>query len=515
MKSNRMRRALVSVSDKSNIEKFCRALADMDIAIISTGGTAAQLRDAGIGVYEVSDYTGFPEIMDGRVKTLHPKIHGGILARGAEDDAVMREHRIAPIDLVVVNLYPFEKTVATPDCDLSRAIENIDIGGPTLLRAAAKNHARVTVVVDPNDYDECINKLKNNKKDIGADLRFALAKKAFAHCAKYDTAIAAYLATKNDTAADSQFPAELNLQFTKKQDLRYGENPHQTAAFYTDAGGGIAAAKQLQGKELSFNNINDADAALECVHQFAAPACVIVKHMNPCGVAINADQSRAYQRAFATDPESAFGGIIAFNKELKKETATAIIKQQFAEVIIAPAVASAALKVIAEKPNIRVLVAEATASAEMDYKRVSGGLLVQSANTALLEDIKVVTAAKPNAAQLQDLKFAWTVAKFVKSNAIVYAREQATVGIGAGQMSRVNSARLATQKAQAANLETAGAVLASDAFFPFRDGLDNAATDGINAVIQPGGALRDDEVIAAANQHNIAMVFTAMRHFRH
>ena len=526
METNPVARALVSVSDKRGIVGFCRGLAELKIEILSTGGTARQLMENNINVTEVSDYTEFPEMMDGRLKTLHPKVHGGILGRRGVDEQVMAHHGIAPIDLVAVNLYPFEATVAAPDCKLEQAIESIDIGGPAMLRAAAKNHRDTTVVVDPDDYDAVLAQLRRKKRRIPATMRFDLAVKAFEHTAGYDGAIANYLGARidgRDATGPADFPRTLHLQFRKKQAMRYGENPHQHAAFYADRDAaavhaGIAAAQQVQGKELSFNNIADTDAALECVTQFAQNhACVIVKHANPCGVAVDAGQAGAYRRAFATDPESAFGGVIAFNQPLEEATARAIIEAQFAEVIIAPSLSAEAVDVVAAKPNIRLLKCggQGAAGARFDYRKVTGGLLVQHADSLLNHKLEVVTKRAPSEAQMDDLLFAWKVAKFVKSNAIVYAGQQATIGIGAGQMSRINSARIAAIKARHAGLRVDGAVMASDAFFPFRDGLDNAAEAGIRAVIQPGGSMRDDEVIAAANEHGMAMVFTGMRHFRH
>ena len=530
METNPVARALVSVSDKRGIVGFCRGLADLKIEILSTGGTARQLMENDINVTEVSDYTEFPEMMDGRVKTLHPKVHGGILGRRGVDEQVMAHHGIAPIDLVAVNLYPFEETVAEPDCKLEQAIESIDIGGPAMLRAAAKNHRDTTVVVDPDDYDAVLEQLRQKKRRIPATMRFDLAVKAFEHTAGYDGAIANYLGALidgQDATGPADFPRTLHLQFRKKQAMRYGENPHQNAAFYADRGAnaehttgatGVAGAQQVQGKELSFNNVADTDAALECVTQFTQNhACVIVKHANPCGVAVDAGQAGAYRRAFATDPESAFGGVIAFNQALEGATARAIIEAQFAEVIIAPSLSAEAVAAVAAKPNIRLLKCggQSAAGARLDYRKVTGGLLVQHADLLLNQKLEVVTERAPPGAQMDDLLFAWKVAKFVKSNAIVYAGQQATIGIGAGQMSRINSARIAAIKARHAGLRVDGAVMASDAFFPFRDGLDNAAEAGIRAVIQPGGSLRDDEVIAAANEHGMAMVFTGMRHFRH
>ncbi len=519
----RVRRALISVSDKTGIAEFARELHALGVEILSTGGTARLLADSGVAVVEVSAHTGFPEMMDGRVKTLHPKIHGGILGRRGIDDAVMAQHGIAPIDLVVVNLYPFEQTVADPRTDLATAIENIDIGGPALLRAAAKNHAAVTVVVDAGDYAAVLAEMRANAGGVGAVLRFALAGKAFAHTARYDGAIANYLTGVQADGAHAAFPRVYSIQFDKAQEMRYGENPHQRAAFYVEAEPAeacIATARQLQGKELSFNNIADADAALECVKSFAEPACVIVKHANPCGVAVAADIHAAYDLAYATDPTSAFGGIIAFNRALDAATAQAIAERQFVEVIVAPAVDADAATALAGKRNVRVLACGAwgaTRPAGFDYKRVSGGLLVQDRDHGVVaaQDLKVVTRRAPSTQELADLLFAWKVVKFVKSNAIVYCKDGRTIGVGAGQMSRVYSARIAAIKAADAGLTVAGSVMASDAFFPFRDGLDQAAAVGIRAVIQPGGSLRDAEVIAAADEHGIAMVFTGMRHFRH
>ncbi|WLF85020.1 bifunctional phosphoribosylaminoimidazolecarboxamide formyltransferase/IMP cyclohydrolase [Moraxella sp. ZY210820] len=517
-------RALISVSDKTGIVEFAKQLSALGIEILSTGGTYKLLKDNQIQVVEVSEHTGFPEMMDGRVKTLHPKIHGGILARRGLDEAVMAEHNIAPIDLVVVNLYPFAQTVAKPDCTLADAIENIDIGGPTMVRAAAKNHASVGIIVNASDYDSVIAELKQNKT-LSQKTRFDLAVKAFEHTAQYDGMIAQYLGCRLNDEVE-QFARTFNVQMNKAQDLRYGENPHQTASFYVERNAkeaSISTAKQLQGKELSYNNIADTDAALECVKSFAKPACVIVKHANPCGVAVSLDGILdAYNLAYATDPESAFGGIIAFNRELDVETAKAIIERQFVEVIIAPSIADGVLAVTESKKNVRVLVCGKLPKiderqAQFDFKRVNGGLLVQEQDLGMItkDDLKVVTDVAPTDEQLDDLIFAWKVAKYVKSNAIVYAKNRQTVGIGAGQMSRVNSARIAAIKAEHAGLEVQGAVMASDAFFPFRDGIDNAAKAGIKCIIQPGGSMRDEEVIAAANEHGIAMVFTGMRHFRH
>ncbi|WP_308363881.1 MULTISPECIES: bifunctional phosphoribosylaminoimidazolecarboxamide formyltransferase/IMP cyclohydrolase [unclassified Microbulbifer] len=528
-----IRRALVSVSDKTGIVDFARQLADMGVEILSTGGTFRQLQEAGIPVTEVSDYTGFPEMMDGRVKTLHPKVHGGILGRRGTDDAVMDEHGIRPIDMVVVNLYPFAQTVAKPDCTLADAIENIDIGGPTMVRAAAKNHKDVAIVVNAGDYDSVISEMRSNKGALSQASRFDLAVKAFEHTAGYDGAIANYLGTITGATEDSgrqTFPRTFNSQFTKKLDLRYGENPHQRSAFYAEANpveAGIATAEQLQGKELSYNNIADTDAALECVKSFNEPACVIVKHANPCGVAIAANIGEAYELAYATDSESAFGGIIAFNRELDGATAKAIVERQFVEVIIAPSVSEEARAAVAEKKNVRLLACGQWGSAcgqlgeqrvpALDYKRVNGGLLVQDRDDGFVaeSDLRIVSKRRPSEEEIRDLLFTWKVAKFVKSNAIVYGKGGRTIGVGAGQMSRVNSARIAAIKAEHAGLEVKGSVMASDAFFPFRDGIDNAATAGIRAVIQPGGSMRDEEVVAAADEHDMAMVFTGMRHFRH
>ena len=523
-----IRRALISVSDKSGIIEFARQLADMGVEILSTGGTFRQLGEAGIPVVEVSDYTGFPEMMDGRVKTLHPKVHGGILGRRGKDDAVMAEHGINPIDMVVVNLYPFKATVADPNCDLPTAIENIDIGGPTMVRSAAKNHKDVAIVVNTHSYDTVIEEMKANDGKLGYATRYDLMVQAFEHTAQYDGMIANHFGARNTQNEARPFPNTYNVQYEKAQDMRYGENPHQKAAFYveTDAEeASVSTATQLQGKELSFNNVADTDAALETVKLFDEPACVIVKHANPCGVAVAADIKTAYELAFATDPESAFGGIIAFNRELDAETAQLIVDKQFSEVIIAPKVSAEAAKAVSAKKNVRLLEcgewptlsAQQERPAAFDYKRVNGGLLIQEKDNGMVakEDLKVVTKVQPSDEQMDELLFAWKVAKMVKSNAIIYAKDGRTIGVGAGQMSRVNSARIAAIKAEHAGLEVKGAVMASDAFFPFRDGIDNAAKVGISAVIQPGGSMRDDEVIAAADEHGMAMVFTGMRHFRH
>jgi len=512
------------VSDKSGVVDFAKQLAARGVEILSTGGTARLLADAGVAVKEVSQHTGFPEIMGGRVKTLHPKIHGGLLGRRGTDDAVMEEHGIAPIDLLVVNLYPFEKAVADPACDVATAIENIDIGGPTMLRSAAKNHAYVTVVVDSADYPLVMDEMAANDGAVSDATRRHLGTKVFEHTACYDGAIANYLGSldENDTRGD--FPRTMNLQFHKSSEMRYGENPHQRAAFYTQgepAEACIATAKQLHGKALSYNNIADTDAALECVKSFTDPACVIVKHANPCGVALGDDIRAAYDRAYRTDPTSAFGGIIAFNRTLDADTAGDILERQFVEVIIAPAVSEEALTRLRSKKDVRVMVCGEWADArpaEFDYKRVCGGLLVQDRDIGIVapSELRVVTERAPTPGELADLQFAWKVAKFVKSNAIVYCRDGMTIGVGAGQMSRVYSARIAAIKAGDEGLQVEGSVLASDAFFPFRDGIDAAAQVGIAAVIEPGGSKRDDEVIAAADEHGMAMVFTGgMRHFRH
>ncbi|MEW8249463.1 MAG: bifunctional phosphoribosylaminoimidazolecarboxamide formyltransferase/IMP cyclohydrolase [Candidatus Thiodiazotropha sp.] len=516
-----IKRALISVSDKTGIVDFARSLTEHKIEILSTGGTAKLLTQNDIPVIEVSEYTGYPEMMDGRVKTLHPKIHGGILGRRGIDDGVMKENGIGPIDLIVVNLYPFEETVANPDCDLPMAIENIDIGGPTMLRAAAKNHRDVAVVVDALDYDRVLGEMRESNNALGDATRFDLAVKTFEHTARYDAAIANYLGARLGEDV-SDFPRTLSLQFKQAQTMRYGENPHQKAAFFVEHSieeACVATAKQLQGKALSYNNIADTDAALECVKSFEeGPACVIVKHANPCGVAFGASMLEAYDRAYSTDPESAFGGIIAFNGELDGAAAKAIVERQFVEVIIAPKVSAAAIEAVSSKKNVRLLecgewLSEAIHRTE--YKRVNGGLLAQDADLQLTHEIKVVSQRQPSEQEMRDLMFTWRVAKFVKSNAIVYGRDGMTIGVGAGQMSRVNSARIAAIKAQHASLEVKGSVMASDAFFPFRDGIDNAAEVGITAVIQPGGSMRDEEAIAAADEHGMAMVFTGMRHFRH
>jgi phosphoribosylaminoimidazolecarboxamide formyltransferase/IMP cyclohydrolase len=517
-----VRRALISVSDKTGIIEFAQALNQMNVEILSTGGTYKALQQAGLVVTEVSEYTGFPEMMDGRVKTLHPKVHGGLLGRRGIDDAIMNEHGIKPIDMVVVNLYPFEATVAKADCSLEDAIENIDIGGPTMLRSAAKNHKDVAVVTDPLDYARILEEMQANNGQLAHATRFDLAIKTFEQTARYDGAIANYFGTMfSDDQADA-FPRTFNTQFVKKQTMRYGENPHQNAAFYVERNANeasVSTATQLQGKELSFNNIADTDAALELVKTFEDIACVIVKHANPCGVAIGSSLFEAYDRAYKTDPTSAFGGIIAFNRELDAPTAQAIVDRQFVEVIIAPSISSEAAAIVEAKKNVRLLACgELSAQqAAYDYKRVTGGLLVQDRDLGMIceADLKVVTERAPTPEQMQDLLFAWKVAKYVKSNAIVYVKDGMTIGVGAGQMSRVYSAKIAGIKAADEGLEVPGSVMASDAFFPFRDGIDAAAAAGITAVIHPGGSMRDEEVIAAANEHGIAMVFTGMRHFKH
>ncbi|MBK9626101.1 MAG: bifunctional phosphoribosylaminoimidazolecarboxamide formyltransferase/IMP cyclohydrolase [Rhodocyclaceae bacterium] len=535
-------RALISVSDKRGVVEFARALNALNVALLSTGGTAKLLRDAGLDVTEVSDYTGFPEMLDGRVKTLHPKVHGGILGRRdlPEHLATMAAHDIPRIDLVVVNLYPFQQTVAKPDCALDDAIENIDIGGPAMVRAAAKNHGNaeggVGVITDPADYALVLEELKTSGA-LSYSTRFKLAKQAFTHTARYDSAIANWLTSLDVDNKPGQFPTHLQLAFDKADTMRYGENPHQAAAFYREpnvVSGGIASYQQLQGKELSYNNIADADAAWECVKAFNSPgvaslgaggtplvqaACVIVKHANPCGVAVAESAEAAYRKAFKTDPTSAFGGIIAFNVAIDKATAEAVAGQ-FAEVILAPEVTDEARAVFAAKQNLRVLIVplpRGQTTSQLDYKRVGGGLLVQTADAAVLtaSDIKIVTRRAPTGQEMNDLLFAWRVAKYVKSNAIVYCKDGMTIGVGAGQMSRVDSARIAAIKAENAGLSVVGTVVASDAFFPFRDGLDVLAKAGATAVIQPGGSVRDAEVIAAADEQDIAMVFTGFRHFRH
>lgn len=517
-----IKKALVSVSDKTGIVEFCRALSELDIEILSTGGTASLLADNGIAVMEVSEYTGFPEIMDGRVKTLHPKIHGGLLGRPGTDDVVMAENDIEAIGLVVVNLYPFEATVSKPDCTFEEAIENIDIGGPTMLRASAKNHKHVGVVVDASDYGKILKELQENDRSLSDDTRYYLAHKTYAHTANYDANVSNYLGSLSPSGEQQTFPLTYTTQFEKLQDLRYGENPHQSAAFYKEANppsGTLASAIQIQGKALSYNNIADTDAALTCVQAYSELSCVIVKHANPCGVAMGNSLLEAYDRAYQTDPTSAFGGIIAFNRPLDKETAAAIIERQFVEVIIAPEISPDAKDVLKSKESVRVLECGEKAGLieQINLKRVSGGLLIQDQDSGVItvKDLKVVSERQPSAAELEDMLFAWKVVKHVKSNAIIYAKEGQTIGIGAGQMSRVYSAKIAAIKASDENLQVSGSVMASDAFFPFRDGIDSAAEVGIKAVIQPGGSMRDEEIIQAANEHDMAMVFTNMRHFLH
>ncbi len=515
-------RALISVSDKTGILEFAESLIAMNVAILSTGGTYQVLSDAGLAVTEVSEYTGFPEMMDGRVKTLHPKIHGGLLGRRGTDDAIMAKHGIDAIDMVVVNLYPFEATVAKADCALEDAVENIDIGGPTMLRSAAKNHKDVAVVTDPMDYARILTEMAENDGQLSHATRFDLAIKTFEQTARYDGAIANYFGTHFSADESDTFPRTYSTQFVKQQSMRYGENPHQNAAFYTERHAreaSISTAEQLQGKALSFNNIADTDAALELVKTFDEIACVIVKHANPCGVSIGKTLLEAYDRAYKTDPTSAFGGIIAFNRQLDAATAQAIVDRQFVEVIIAPTVSPEAQAIIEAKKNLRLLACGELTAAQPshDFKRVTGGLLVQDRDLGMIDvaDLKVVTKIAPTDAQMKDLLFAWKVAKFVKSNAIVYVKDGMTIGVGAGQMSRVYSAKIAGIKAADEGLEVPGSVMASDAFFPFRDGIDAAAEAGISAVIHPGGSMRDQEVIDAANEHGIAMVFTGMRHFKH
>ncbi len=512
-----IQRALISVSNKEGLLEFAHELARRGVQILSTGGTARLLRAEGIDAIDVSAVTGFPEIMDGRVKTLHPKIHGGLLGRRGVDDVVMREHGIDAIDLVVVNLYPFAATIAKPGCTFEDAVENIDIGGPAMVRAAAKNHDRVAIVVDPLDYGSVLAELERDEGRVSAATRLRLAAKAYAHTAQYDAMVASYLsqqvrANGSSSAGGDEFPDLLPLQFRKRLDLRYGENPHQQAAFYvaTDAqGASVGSASQLQGKELSFNNLADADTALECVRQFDAPACVIVKHANPCGVSVADSTRAAYDNAYRTDPTSAFGGIIAFNRPLDAATAAAIVERQFVEVIIAPSVEPEAREVCSKKENVRLLVTGpfTASNSRIEMRSVNGGLLVQTRDLGMVApaDFKVVTQRAPAPQELLDLAFAWQVCKYVKSNAIIFARNGMTIGIGAGQMSRVYSTRIAAMKARDGGLEPAGSVMASDAFFPFRDGLDTAAEHGIKAVIQPGGSMRDAEVIAAADEHGMAM----------
>ena len=520
-----IKQALISVSDKTGVIDFARALSSLGITLLSTGGTAKLLAENGLVVTEVADYTGFPEMLDGRVKTLHPKVHGGILARRdfPEHQAALEQHAIPTIDMVVVNLYPFMQTVAKSDCSLEDAIENIDIGGPAMLRSAAKNHKDVVVICDPLDYAAVLGELRSAAAEVSQETRFTLAKKVFAHTAQYDGAITNYftsLGADRQHTTRSSFPATLNLHFQKVQEMRYGENPHQLAAFYRDTQpveGTLANYTQLQGKELSYNNIADADAAWECVKTFDEAACVIIKHANPCGVATGASPLEAYSKAFQTDPTSAFGGIIAFNSAVDGNTAEAVAKQ-FVEVVIAPAFSDQARQVFAAKQNVRLLeIPLAHIGNPYDLKRVGGGLLVQTPDTknVLLAELRVVSQRQPTPQQLQDLMFAWRVAKFVKSNAIVFCGNGMTLGVGAGQMSRVDSARIAAIKAQHAALSLVGSAVASDAFFPFRDGLDVVVEAGATCVIQPGGSMRDQEVIDAADERDVVMMLTGIRHFRH
>ena len=516
-----IRRALLSVSDKTGLVELARALAARGVELLSTGGTARAIREAGLEVRDVSDVTGFPEMMDGRVKTLHPVVHGGLLGRAGVDEAVMEEHGIGAIDLLVLNLYPFAKVSADPSSSFQDIIENIDIGGPAMLRSAAKNFARVTVATDPAQYDALLAELDANDGAVSAATRFAMAVAAFDNVAFYDACISNYLSARQDDGSQALFPGQSNSNFVKVMDLRYGENPHQAGAFYRDqwpVAGTLATFTQLQGKELSYNNLADADAAWECVRQFDAPACVIVKHANPCGVAVAAGNTEAYEAAFATDPTSAFGGILAFNQPLDGATVKTILDRQFVEVLIAPDYDAGALEYAAKKANVRVLrIPHGEGRNNFDVKRVGSGLLMQTSDNREVrrDELEVVTKLAPTDAQLDDLLFAWQVAKFVKSNAIVYAKDGRTIGVGAGQMSRVVSAKIAGLKAEEAGLVVPGSVMASDAFFPFRDGIDAAAAAGIKAVIQPGGSMRDNETIAAADEHGIAMVFTGVRHFRH
>ena len=520
--SSPIRRALLSVSNKDGLIDFARALRARQVEILSTGGTANLLEKHGIEVKEVSAHTGFPEIMDGRVKTLHPKIHGGLLGRRGVDEAVMREHGIDPIDLAVINLYPFAETIARPGCTVEDAIENIDIGGPAMVRASAKNHERVAIVVDPLDYQAVLDEMDRGAGSVTALTRRRLAAKAYAHTSTYDAMVAAYLNTVLQGEGGNEYPELLSLQYRKRLDLRYGENMHQTAAFYVEGGAqgaSVGSSSQLQGKALSYNNIADADTAFECVRQFDAPACVIVKHANPCGVAVANSIAEAYDRAYRTDPTSAYGGIIALNHPLDVVTANTILERQFVEVIIAPEVDPEAREICARRENLRVLITGSMtpSNSRSEVRSINGGLLVQTRDLGMTspQELDVVTKRKPTRQEVEDLLFAWKVCKFVKSNAIIYARDSQTIGIGAGQMSRVVSSKIAAMKAKDEGLEVKGAVMASDAFFPFRDGLDVAAQFGIKAVIQPGGSKRDDEVIAAANEHGMSMVFTGMRHFRH
>ena len=517
----RDRLALISVSDKTGIVEFAHALSEHGYDILSTGGTAAALREAAVPVTEVADYTGSPEIMDGRVKTLHPRIHGGLLGREGRDEAAMAEHGIRRIGMLVINFYPFEQVTADPNCAFEDAVENIDIGGPAMLRAGAKNFRSVAVVTSPQQYAELLDELADSGGTLGAATKYRLAVSAFNRVARYDDAISNWLSARDPGAGSRRFPDRFNAAFIKLQDLRYGENPHQAAAWYREvkpAAGTLSAMRQLQGKPLSFNNINDADAAWRCVRQFDDDSCVIVKHANPCGVASAGSPAAAYDRAHATDPVSAFGGVIAFNREVDEATAREVLDRQFVELIIAPAFSEGALARLADKPQVRCLtVPREQATPGLDARSVDGGLLIQTGDDAMVgqADCRVVSRSGPNEQEWADLLFAWKVAKMVKSNAIVYAAGGRTLGIGAGQMSRVDSARIASWKAGEAGLSLEGAAMASDAFFPFRDGLDTASEAGIRSVIQPGGSKRDDEVIAAADEHGMTMVFTGIRHFRH
>ena len=514
-----IQRALISVSNKSGLVEFCRSLTEeFNVEIISTGGTLKALEEASISAVEISQFTNFPEMMDGRVKTLHPKVHGGILARREQDQGIMKENNILAIDLVVVNLYPFKETISKPDVSLEEAIENIDIGGPSMVRSAAKNNKYVGVVVEPEDYPLILKEMKSNRGSLSQEMRSSLATKAFNHTANYDTVISGYLSS----LTEQDFPNRIFAKFQKKEVMRYGENPHQKAAFYVDEtkqGNGLGNAIQLQGKQLSYNNIADTDAALECVKSFEEPTCVIIKHANPCGVATDVDITEAYQKAFDADSTSAFGGIIALNRKLEEKTAQQIIDNQFVEVIIAPGVSSSAQKILNTKENIRVLEMESMEKLSSGFKflSVTDGLLIQEIDNGSIsaKDLKIVSSREPTEKEVQDCLFAWKVCKFVKSNAIVYAKNNQTVGVGAGQMSRIDSAQIAASKAKESGFKTKGCAMASDAFFPFRDGIDVAASMGISSIIQPGGSIRDDEIIEAANEANMAMIFTGMRHFRH
>jgi len=514
-----IQRALISVSNKSGLVDFCRSLSEeFNVEIISTGGTLKVLVEAGISAIEISQFTDFPEMMDGRVKTLHPKVHGGILARREQDQEIMKENNILAIDLVVVNLYPFKETISKADVSLEEAIENIDIGGPSMVRSAAKNNKYVGVVVEPDDYTLVLKEMESHGGSLSQEMRSSLATKAFNHTANYDTVISDYLSS----VTEEDFPDRMFAKFQKKEVMRYGENPHQKAAFYVDEtqeGNGLGNAIQLQGKQLSYNNIADTDAALECVKSFEEPSCVIIKHANPCGVATDVDITEAYQKAFEADSTSAFGGIIALNRKLEEKTAQQIIDNQFVEVIIAPGVSASSKKILNTKENIRVLEIESMDKLSSGFKflSVTDGLLIQEIDNGSIsaKDLKIVSSRGPTEEEVQDCLFAWKVCKFVKSNAIVYAKNNQTVGIGAGQMSRIDSAQIAASKAKESGFKTKGCVMASDAFFPFRDGIDVAASMGISSIIQPGGSIRDDEIIEAANEANMAMIFTGMRHFRH